>query len=273
MHKPEFRFILLVAVTLFGIGTQSCVSYRSQLVVQDEKEKKMKEVESAEVVREIPLGAFQEPRIRPLDLLMIKINTFEGKTEEFLTREFSPAQSFINFDPSTVYFNSYLVSEDGMLQLPLLDSLEVAGLTTSELKKKIDEAYKPYIQQVSTSIKLANLRVTVFGEVEKPGLVYLYNEKNTILDAISLAGDFTDFSNRKKVKLIRQVGTTGKTKSVVLNLQKPDFINTEYYYVRPDDVIYIEPQKAKSFDISARSFGIVLSTVSVLAVITGIVIN
>jgi protein involved in polysaccharide export with SLBB domain len=78
------------------------------------------------------------------------------------------------------------------------------------LKTRLDSAYAPYLKFASTNVKLANLRVTILGEVENPGVHYFFNNQTTILEAISLAGDFTDFGNRKKVKLIRRYGNETK---------------------------------------------------------------
>jgi polysaccharide export outer membrane protein len=120
----------------------------------------------------------------------------------------------------------------------------------------------------STSVKLANLRVTILGEVENPGVHYFFSNQTTILEAISLAGDFTDFGNRQKVKLIRRKDNA--TKTIVLDLNKPDFLDTEYYFIHPNDLIYIEPIKAKAFDVGAQSVGIVLSVISTAALLANI---
>ena len=115
------------------------------------------------------------------------------------------------------------------------------------------------------------MRVTILGEVESPGVHYFFNNQTTILEAISLAGDFTDFGNRKKVKLIRRTGN--ETHTVMLDLNKADFVNTEYYFIHPNDLIYIEPIKAKGFDVGAQSVGIVLSVISTAALLANIFLD
>lgn len=152
--------------------------------------------------------------------------------------------------------------------MPLLEEIKVSGLTALELKAKLDDSYKPYLRFVSTNVKLANMRVTVLGEVAKPGVHYLYQDRNTILDAIGLAEDFTEFGNRKRVKLIRQ--TDWGSQTVYVNLSRPEFASTEYLYVQPNDLIYVEPLKAKSFDVSSESVGIVLSAISLGALLANI---
>jgi polysaccharide export outer membrane protein len=119
---------------------------------------------------------------------------------------------------------------------------------------------------------LANPRITVLGEVQQPGMHYLYNEQNSMLDAIGLAGDFTDFSNRRKVKVIRRTGD-GTTKTAYINMNRSDFLNTEFQYAQPHDIIYVEPKKAKSFDSSAKSVGVVISAVSLAALFANLIID
>jgi polysaccharide export outer membrane protein len=86
-----------------------------------------------------------------------------------------------------------------------------------------------------------------------------------------MAGDFTDFGNRKKVKLIRRIGTD--TKTIMLDLNKPDFLGSEYYFIQPNDLIYIEPIKAKAFDVGSQSVGIVLSVISTAALLANIFLS
>ena len=158
-----------------------------------------------------------------------------------------------------------------MITLPLIGDVNLSTKTISEIKEELNVAFRAHFKLVSTSVKFSNMRVTVFGEVNRPGVLYLYNEKNTLLDAISMAGDITDFGNRKKVKLIRLTDKGSVT--VYLDLNKSGFISTEYFYIQPHDVIYIEPTKFKSRDRSSRVAGVVLSAISAGAVILSLFIR
>lgn len=207
-------------------------------------------------------AAFEAYKVRPNDQLLIKINSFEGSTGDFINQKLSGSteSTRLQYDPSTIYFNSYSINDSGYIKLPVLEKVQVEGLTTFEIQELLDQKLEPYIRLASTDVKLGNRRVTLLGEVARPGVQYLYNEQNTLLEAIGFAGDFTPFGNRKKVKLIRQTETG--VKSVYLNLNRSDFLSTPYYYVQPNDVIYVEPLKPKSFDVSASSVGIVISGIS-----------
>ncbi len=267
--KIYFGLAICIQVLLF----QSCVSHQ-ELISLNGSDPAM-EYGKNEIREESELVPPPSFVIQPADLLVINMNTFEGNTSEFLQQEFASRNLNVNggfeYGPDALYYTSYHVDEDGYLMLPLVDKIKVAGLTTNELKIKLDSAYTPYLKFASTSVKLANMRVTILGEVNNPGLHYFFNGRTTILDAISLAGDFSDFGNRRKVKLIRRIDQ--KSKTVMLDLYKPDFINTEFYFVQPNDILYVEPIKAKAKDVGAQSVGIVLSIISTAALLANLVVN
>lgn len=269
----DFRWVLfgLVIVLL----CPSCVGYKEMVLMNSNENKETIEgIRSHKVMKEGPMAKFNPYAIQAFDQLVIRINAFEGSTESFINREFSATSEGGNnmqYNPASLYFNSYTVDKDGFIFLPMIEKVKVDGLTLADLKKTLDEKYKPFLKFASSNVKLANMRITVMGEVNTPGVHYLYNEKNTLLDAISLAGDYTDFANLKKVKLIRQ--TKNGTKTVFLNLNKPDFVYSEYYYVSPYDVIYIEPIKARSLDSSSNVMGVILSAVSIGVLLANIFIN
>ncbi len=272
MTQLELKAPHILFIGIWLVFAQSCVSHKELISLNGS---------DPEIERglNIPImeGNLNIPKmfiIQPSDLLVININAFEGSTSEYLQQEFaSRTQNNANreFGPNAIYYNSYEVDDEVYLELPLLDRFKVAGLNTIELKSKLDSAYTPYLKFASTSVKLANLRITVLGEVESPGVHYFFNNQTTILEAISMAGDFTDFSNRKKVKLIRRIGS--ETKTIILDLNKPDFLGTEYYFIQPNDLIYIEPIKAKAFDVGSQSVGIVLSVISTAALLANIFVN
>jgi polysaccharide export outer membrane protein len=259
---------------LCGTFFTSCLQHKQLVTLNGNDESIEDDLRDVGNVKYQGLQDYLPYLIQPFDQLLIKVNAFDGNTEDFLDKEFSAENTFsrdISYDPASLYFNSYSVDERGQITLPLIGAILVKGKTISDIKKEIDEAYKPHLKLVSTSVKLANMRITIFGEVNRPGVQYLYNERTTILDAISLAGDITDFGNRKKVKLIRLTDKGSKT--VYLNLHKSDFIKSDFFYIKPYDVIYVEPTKAKSRDRSARVVGVVISAVSVGTLILNLILT
>ena len=267
MNKKQI--LLFLAVTYLLCGTQSCVKYRD-MVSLNRTDNPSVTPEGA-TLYESEVYPFQAHLLRSYDQLMIKVNANEGSTEEFINKENTYNQE-IRFDPPSLYYNTYTVDEFGYVYLPEIDSVYARGLTVMQLKRKIDSAYKPFLKFASATVKLANMKCTVIGEVNQPGVQFLYNEKNTLLDVIGFSGDFTEFASRSNVKVIRTL-RNGNTKTAYLDLTTYDFVNTEYYYAQPDDIIYVEPVKAKSFDSSARAIGVVFSAISAIALIINLVIN
>ena len=267
----EQRLLFFVILTITMLGS-SCVTHRD-LISFNEGDPEFEDLHPDSTARAAMTPESVPYRIRPNDQLMIHVNDFEGNSGSFLNRNMASDRNNVrfNFDPAALYFTSYSVSDSGFIKLPLLNKVRVTGLTTEELQDTLDLAIKPYVKLASTEVKLANRRVTLLGEVNNPGVQYLYNDRNTLMEAIGLAGDFTPFGNRRKVKLIRQ--TENGVKSVYINLQRSDFLSTPYYYVQPNDVVYVEPLKAKSFDNSSRSVGVVLSGISLAVVILSIFVK
>lgn len=212
--------------------------------------------------------------IKALDNLMIKINAFDGTTKEFLNREFGVAEQAngtLNFNPESVFYVSYIVDSEGMLDLPIIGKVQASGLSTWELREALNEKLKPHIKYASTQVKLANMRVTVLGEVKNPGLQYMYNDKNTLLEMISQAGDFTDFADRSRIQVIRH--EKNGTLNTYLDLTSPLTLHSPYYFLMPGDIIYVEPIKPKAFDVSANSLGVFFSAVTAATLIVNLVIE
>ncbi len=255
------KFSLLLVMITFLM--QSCISHK-EMVTLNGNETLPDDFKSDKLMHTTQIQGYQVYKIHPYDQLMIKVNAFEGSTEQFLNKEFDNTGTAVQqqqFDPAALYFSTYTVDGTGFINLPIIEKINVKGLTVSQIKEKLDEAYKPYLKFASSSVKMANSRITIMGEVNNPGVHYLYNDQSTILEAISMAGDFTDFGNRKKVKLIRK--TQEGLETVYLNMSRSEFLYSQYYYIHPYDVIYVEPTKNKSRHTGAQSTGVILSGISV----------
>jgi len=267
MKNKHFLPVLLVAFII--CSSQSCVKYKD--LVSLNRIDKDTNVPLGKTISHTDIYPFKAHHLRPYDQLMIKINANVGDTKEFINKE-NTYNREIRFDPPSLYYNTYSLDDLGYVRLPEIDPIYAEGLTTMELKQKIDLAYKSLFKFASTTVKLANMKCTVIGEVNQPGVQFLYNEKTTLLEAIGLSGDFTEFARRDKVKVIRTLDD-GNTKTVYLDLSTYHFARTEYYFVQPDDIIYIEPVNAKSFDASSKALGVVFSAISALALIANLIIK
>lgn len=147
------------------------------------------------------------------------------------------------------------MAEDGTVLLPLLGSIVVKGKTLSEIAENLVELMKAYDVFSTVSVKLADFKVTILGEVKSPGVKYYYSSKLTVFQALGMAGDLTPYGNRREVKLIRE--TDMGTVIIPLDLTRTDLIESDYYFLRPEDVIYIEPVKARSFQLNKSNVELV----------------
>lgn len=217
-----------------------------------------------------------EYRIRPLDILNIDLNNFSGSTIDYFKGEGGgnpqAIQGIAQGNPAFFYFKGYVVDDDGMIDLPLIGKLKVEGSTVIEIESTINKKLgENYLQHPAVNVKLANFRVSVLGEVRRPGLQYVYDKQFTLLQALSQAGDLTDFGDRKKVRLVRK--NESESEIILLDLTRPDLISADYFFLQPNDVIYIQPVKAKAFSVNSRVASLGLSIASILLVIINISTN
>ena len=171
--------------------------------------------------------------------------------------------------------NTHLIDSDGYITLPLLGNIKAEGLTKTQLKEKIVNAFieKDLLKDPVVTIRFVNFRVTVLGEVNKPAVVPVINEKISLLEAIGLAGDLTIFARRDNVMILREENDQKVIKRI--NLNSSELFTSPYYYLKSNDIVYVEPNKAKvaSASRSTQWLPIVLSGLTLIAIITDRVVN
>jgi polysaccharide biosynthesis/export protein len=206
--------------------------------------------------------------IRPGDRFYIKvIDPLANSVLGGLEMTSSSSQQTPNMISQTMSVHDYIVRPDGKIDYPMIGEIEAVGKTIAELHNEIYEKCKGYINNPSVKIYMTNYNVTVLGEVNSPGLYQLITNNPTIFDAIGLAKDLTDFANRKEIKLIRN---NGKDLSVhYIDVTAPDFIQSPFFYIQPNDVIHVAPLKVKKFS-SDNALPLVLSVVTTIITIVSI---
>jgi polysaccharide export outer membrane protein len=140
---------------------------------------------------------------------------------------------------------SYSVDKDGYLILPVVGNIFVKDKTLSQVSVILKDSLNHILNHPIVTVKLVNRYVSVLGEVKNPGHYPYSQEKLTIFDAISLAGDITNYSNLDKVILIRN--DNGKNTLTNLNLTKTDILSSGFYYLRPNDIVYVKPLQRNKF--------------------------
>ena len=162
---------------------------------------------------------------------------------------------------------SYLVDESGNIQIPSYGSIHVEGLTTAQARNLIAQNLAPFLGKPVVMLRLVDFKFSVLGDVAAPGVYKAQGERISLVEAISMAGDLTITAIRNNVLLIRE--SQGKRERITLNLNDKEIFNSPYFYLQPNDVIYVQPGKAKAAtaDNTTKNLGFLLSAVSILVVI------
>lgn len=202
---------------------------------------------------------FKFLNFQPGDILDIQIKALNPESVIIFQRQYSNTNAQIQIQNRVV--DGYLVGENGNINLPIIGSVDTTGKTTQSLALEIQEALSPYIKNPSVNIRLLNFRVSVLGEVNKPGTYTVMEERISIPQALGLAGDLTINGNRNTVILIRD--QEGKKINHTINLTKSDFLKSDFYFLKQNDIIYVRPNNAR-----VKSSGIVGSVATATSVLS-----
>jgi polysaccharide export outer membrane protein len=176
-------------------------------------------------------------------------------TGEFTTR----GANYLSSDAS-IYLQSYTLDEDGCIELPLTGKIELKNLTIDEAKERLQTEINKYVNQTTVIVKLSNFNLTVMGEVVRPGMYKVYQSQINLFEALSLAGNMTGYAKNEEVKIIRQ--TDNGSEIVTVNLGDANILSSPYYYMKPNDIVYVEPLKIKQWGFTTFPYSTVLSVVS-----------
>lgn len=165
--------------------------------------------------------------------------------------------------------NTYLVREDSTIQIPVLGKLKVAGKATGLVAEEVRAALEPYLKDPTVVVRIVNYRVTLMGEVAKPGVYHIPNEKVSILEAIGMAGDLTIYGKREQVKIIRTSG--GEHQVFFLDLTSKTIFTSPNFFLQNNDIVYVEPSKGKTSldDNVYRILPLIISTLTLIIVVVG----
>ncbi|MGP1472337.1 MAG: polysaccharide biosynthesis/export family protein [Prevotella intermedia] len=183
-----------------------------------------------------------DAKIMPKDELTILVQTTDPLTSEPFNLRSTGQTSSKN------QITGYLVDNDGMINFPIVGKIHVAGLTKTECEDLIKSKIQPYLARTENplvSVRTSSYRITVIGEVNKPGVIPVATEKISLVEALAEAGDMTVYGKRDNVLLVRE-DKSGEKHKVRLNMNDANIINSPYYYLQQNDIVYVEPHKVKA---------------------------
>ena len=232
LQKKIFVSISLLFVMLLA----SCTSYKQVPYFQNSSE--WAEVEQAVAVH--------EPRIQPNDLLSIIVSNPDNPASSMAYNLVGPSEQSGESLQSQPSLHSYLVSSNGDVTIPNVGKLSIGGMTLAEAELYILEKVRGAFSSTPVVIvRFVDFKISVLGEVAAPGSFTIKNGKVTVLEALALAHDLTIYGQRDNVKVIRE-DAAGKKQIAELNLNDASVLNSPFYYLQQNDVVYVTPNKSKA---------------------------
>ncbi|MDR0825353.1 MAG: polysaccharide biosynthesis/export family protein [Prevotella sp.] len=261
--SPLSFFLCLLPI----IGSISCTSYKKVPYLQTG--------EKGEEVRILSPAKDKTVRFQPDDVLSIVINvTGEPSVASNYNLPLQPTATTYGGDlNSGVGQQTYLINKAGQIDFPVLGMITVAGYTQEELSQYLKGSLRRYLKEDPIiTIRLLNFKISVLGEVNRPGSYPVNKDHINIMEALALAGDMTIYGKRDDVKLIRTL-PNGETKIITLDIRDAQIVSSPYFYLHQDDELYVIPNKtrAKASDIGSQT-SILVSLGSLLLSATSIVI-
>ena len=258
MLKKQFLYVLpLVALMCSCVARKELTAFRTVTA------------ETAEEVNKT-LKPQPEPRVKINDALIITVSGLDPEAVipyNLPTVSYeSPASSTV---PTTSSFQYYTVDEQGYIDFPVLGKLYVVGLRQSEVINLIESKLQGQVVNPIVTMRFLNARVTVLGEVKQPGTFTLNNGRMTLLEALGIAGDLTQYANRSNVLITRE--NNGKVEFARLDLRSDEVFTSPYFYLQQNDVVYVEPNQART--TSNQSIGLWLSMVGTVASAATVVVS
>lgn len=225
--RNKIKIFALLVITL---SLSSCYSYKNMRYLQDRKE--LPSYEKVDYV---------DYRIQVNDEIIFRLIT----ADETLSKLISPQISGGGGAGQNMI--SYRVQTDGTIDLPFVSGINIKGLTLKEATKSVEDRIREYLPDAVIKLGLSNKTFTIFGDVGI-GVFPLYKEKMTIFEALAVTGDFDDTSDRKHIRIIRE--TENGTRVFEFDIRPKSIIDSKYYYIYPNDIIYIRRKPASFFMVS-----------------------
>lgn len=253
MKKHHTPYLLIVAAALF---LSSCISNKKVVYLQSER----------------PSGTYtneafvQQYEIRPNDLLQVRVNSIYPEANELLNQVMQLQQGNMNMGAAGngfFYLMGFTVSDSGYVKLPMIGRQQAAGLTTDELEKQLEDAFREFYDGITVIVKVNGIQFSMLGEFNQPGQFLVYDNNISILEAIAMAGDMTDYANREEIQLIRTKGQV--MHRYTLDMTKASMLEDTLFYLQRDDVIYAPPLKGEQFGFKRDGFVYTLAVLSLVS--------
>jgi len=281
-HPPRLALQALLLVLL--LAGSSCVRNRDYIYLQNPSEQaywetsplrsqRLKKARQNMSLRDsaayLPYQNPEDYLIQMNDILRVDIKSFDEKANQlfnaFNTQNVQMGGMMAQGGGDPYFMFGYSVDDSGYLELPVLGKIPLVGLTVLQAQNRVQKEVDRYFTEAFVKISLGGIRFSVMGEVLRPGKYAVMQNRLSILEAVATAGDLKPDANRRRVQLIRQY--PGGSRVVVLDLTDQDLLKSPYYFVRPNDVVYVAPLRVRELGTglnAQQSMGTVLTAISLL---------
>lgn len=257
----KIKLIYFIILGFFSLVLVSCNSYEKLTYLQN-----LEETRDSNIFEKNKSGYL----LQAGDLLYIQIIT-ENKEINELFNPLTGVTASQYVRPETMFYTSYLINDSGYIEMPLLERILVSGLNIDQVRDSVKQKAFRFLKNPQVIVKLANFKFTVLGEVKAPGVKLVTANQINIMEALAYGGDISYNGNRTKILLLRQ--TNKGTQSYRLDLTKGDIMNSELYYIMPNDIIYVEPLKSTLFREQASDYVFVISALSSTLTAVALIFN
>lgn len=247
LHKLKTYNYYVLLVIVFA-SFYSCVPYKKTLLLRDAKSK----------YRDTIPTSLKYYKLQANDILSIHISSFNTQVSDFYNLKNDGG------------IGGFLVKKNGYVNIPMIDSMYVLGSTVPEVEKQVIAIMKEQIKEPYVVVRLVNFKIVFLGEIGAPGVILVKDNSINIFEALAMAGNISELGNNTDVKLVRKMDNE-ESFIVKLDLTSKDIIASPYYFLQPNDIVYIEPLRVKTFRSNFQTIASVLSLVTFIFVISNFI--
>lgn len=253
----KLRNASIISSVLLILSLSSCVTYKKLTYMQymSKLDNSIMTINNSDV--SVTPAAY---RLMPYDNLYIRVITPDPQWSEIFNSVPTGGGGALTQESAALM--GYLVDERGYIELPFAGKLEVANKPLSVIKVELDSIFKKYVNDASITVRMVNNYISIIGEVRAPGRYTITHDRTNVFEALSMAGDMTEYGKRQNVQLIRP-SPDGPVISEFSLLDK-NILSSELYYIMPNDIIYVPPLRARTFQVNSSTYSLILSSIATI---------
>ena len=257
MKVPQLIFLIFFSIMLIHV---SCITQKKLTYLKDVGQLDIAVIPESDLRVAVTPSAY---RIMPYDNLFIRVITPDPHWSALFNIMPVGADGAVTEESAALF--GYPDDIDGKIEAPFVGKVNAAGKTISELKIELDSIFENYVTDAAITVRLVNNYISLIGELRSPGRYPLTKDRINIFEALSMAGDMSEFSDRQKIQLIRPSPYGPMVKE--FSLSDRSILASEFYYLMPNDIIYVKPTTGRMFAHNTSIYSLLLSTVTTVLVL------